>query len=227
MIISHNHKFIFVKNRKVAGTSVEAYLSQYCGKHDIITTGGENKGRNDRGIWNPCAELISAGNFKKRCEILSDFIHFKKYKSHMGSHLIQTRLPKKTWQSYYKFCIERNPWDKTLSFYHMKKHNPNLPNKSFDQFLSCNHNLCSDFDRYCGRDGKILVDRVLRYENLLSDLSEVCEKLRIPFDGDLGFKINSQFRTDRRCYRDVYTDSQRRVVETIYKREIDLLGYEF
>ena len=110
---------------------------------------------------------------------------------------------------------------------YLQKHNPNLPNKSFDQFLSCNHNLCSDFDRYCGRDGKILVDRVLRYENLLSDLSEVCEKLRIPFDGDLGFKINSQFRTDRRCYRDVYTDSQRRVVETIYKREIDLLGYEF
>lgn len=227
MIVSHKYKFIFIKNRKVAGTSIEAYFSQHCGNLDIITSGGEIKGRNARGIWNPYAEFISAGNLKKRYEVLSDFIYFNKYKSHMGARLLQTRIPKKTWESYYKICIERNPWDKTLSYYHMKKHNPSFPKMSFDQFLSSHHSLCSDFDRYCGPDGKILVDSILRYESLLDDFSEICEKLRIPFDGDLGFNINSQFRTDRRSYRDVYTDSQIQVVATVYKREIDLLGYEF
>lgn len=37
MIISHKHKFIFVKTRKTAGTSVEIALSRHLGPDDIIT----------------------------------------------------------------------------------------------------------------------------------------------------------------------------------------------
>ena len=37
MIISHKYKFIFIKTRKTAGTSMEIYLSQYCDDNDIVT----------------------------------------------------------------------------------------------------------------------------------------------------------------------------------------------
>lgn len=37
MILSHRHRFIFIKGIKVAGTSVEIALSQICGEDDIIT----------------------------------------------------------------------------------------------------------------------------------------------------------------------------------------------
>ena len=37
MIISHKHKFIFVKTRKTAGTSLEIGLSEHCGAQDVIT----------------------------------------------------------------------------------------------------------------------------------------------------------------------------------------------
>ncbi|MEM7193183.1 MAG: hypothetical protein AAF405_10065, partial [Pseudomonadota bacterium] len=37
MIISHKHKFIFLKTKKTAGTSVELALSQICGESDVIT----------------------------------------------------------------------------------------------------------------------------------------------------------------------------------------------
>lgn len=37
MILSKEHKFVFIKGRKVAGTSVEVFLSEICGKNDIIT----------------------------------------------------------------------------------------------------------------------------------------------------------------------------------------------
>ena len=36
MIISHKHKFIFIKTRKTAGTTIEYNLSKYLGSEDII-----------------------------------------------------------------------------------------------------------------------------------------------------------------------------------------------
>ena len=40
MIISHRHRFIYVKARKVAGTSVEVALAKHCGDADIVTPVG-------------------------------------------------------------------------------------------------------------------------------------------------------------------------------------------
>lgn len=37
MIISHEHKFIFLKTAKTAGTSIEIALSKFCGSDDVIT----------------------------------------------------------------------------------------------------------------------------------------------------------------------------------------------
>ncbi len=37
MILSKLHKFLFLKGRKVAGTSVEVFLSGICGPEDVIT----------------------------------------------------------------------------------------------------------------------------------------------------------------------------------------------
>ena len=37
VIASHQHRFIFLKTRKTAGTSVEIALSKVCGPDDIIT----------------------------------------------------------------------------------------------------------------------------------------------------------------------------------------------
>ena len=37
MIISHKHKFIFIKPIKVGGTSIEIALAKHCGVDDIIT----------------------------------------------------------------------------------------------------------------------------------------------------------------------------------------------
>ena len=43
MIISHKHRFIFIKTRKTAGTSIEIFLSQFCDKDDILTPIGEGE----------------------------------------------------------------------------------------------------------------------------------------------------------------------------------------
>ena len=50
MIVSHAHKFIFIKTKKTAGTAIEAALSELCGPDDVITpyraeSEGARKGR--------------------------------------------------------------------------------------------------------------------------------------------------------------------------------------
>jgi hypothetical protein len=37
MIVSHEHKFIFLKTKKTAGTSIELALNALCGPDDVIT----------------------------------------------------------------------------------------------------------------------------------------------------------------------------------------------
>ena len=44
MIVSHKNRFIFLKTRKTAGTSIEISLRPYCGPDDIITRITEDDG---------------------------------------------------------------------------------------------------------------------------------------------------------------------------------------
>ena len=74
---------------------------------------------------------------------------------------------------------------------------------------------------------KIIVDRIVRYENLLSELGEIFAQLNIPFDGTLGVAAKSEYRADRRPYREVFNHQQRRLVEIAFAKEIELHGYRF
>jgi hypothetical protein len=74
---------------------------------------------------------------------------------------------------------------------------------------------------------KIIVDRIVRYENLLAELGEVFAQLNIPFDGTLRVAAKSEYRGDRRPYKEVFNDKQRRIVEKAFANEIELHGDQF
>ena len=89
MIISHKYQFIFIKTRKTAGTSIEAYLSQYCGDADVLT---------------PIFPSVTGHRPR----------NWGDYYNHIDAFSIRESIGPDIWDKYYKFCIERNPWDKTL-----------------------------------------------------------------------------------------------------------------
>ena len=98
---------------------------------------------------------------------------------------------------------------------------------SLDEYLARGRFPINYF-RYTDRSGtKLIVDRVLRYENLLAELGQVFSQLKIPFDGKLGVAAKSEYRTDRRPYQEVFNDRQRRIVEKAFAKEIELHGYNF
>ena len=65
MIVSHKYKLIFIKTGKVAGTSIEIFLSQHCGPEDVVTPihphVAPHRPRNYMGRWNPVPELVGLG----------------------------------------------------------------------------------------------------------------------------------------------------------------------
>ena len=227
MIISHKHKFIFIKTVKTAGTSIEVFLSNHCGADDVVTpvvpaVNGHSP-RNYRGFLNPLPEILAGANRPRAA--WSDLIRRNKFYNHMAASLVQKRIPTKIWRSYFKFCVERNPWDKVLSHYHMNAHRAG--SLSLDQYFKIGK-FPLNFPRYTDRSGKeIIVDRVLRYENLTAELTDVFARLNIPFAGSLGARAKSEYRTDRKPYQLVFNEQQRRIVEKIFAREIELHGYRF
>jgi hypothetical protein len=98
---------------------------------------------------------------------------------------------------------------------------------SLDEYLARGRFPINDF-RYMDRSrSKIIVDRVIRYENLIAELDEIFGRLEVPFDGTLGVAAKSEYRADRRPYQEVFNDQQRRIVEKAFAKEIELHGYRF
>ena len=213
MVVSHSHQFIFVKTAKTAGTSVETYLSSLCDDGDVFT---------------PIFPKMD-GHVARNYLVGQDpddpfFIQSGELRNHIPARKLRWYVRPKVWNSYFKFCVERNPWDKTLSHYHMVRHRN--PSMTFEKYLA-EGTLCHNFFRYTDRNDNLIVDQVLRYESLNAELADVFEQLGVPFSGELTVRAKSEYRTDRRHYREVLTDAQRDLIAERFQNEIEMFGYEF
>jgi len=223
MIISHKHRFIFIKTVKTAGTSLEVFLAQHCGPDDVLTLFAPPiEGHQPRNLISEILRVPFGPRSAWRC-LLS---RRQRFYNHMPAWLVRLRVPPGIWNSYFKFCVERNPWDKVLSHYHM--HAYRLGGAlSLDQYFA-RGKFPINYPRYTNPSGsRIIVDRVVRYENLIDELGEIFTRLNVPFDGDLGVRKKGHFRTDRTPYQLVFSPQQRQIVESVFAREIQLHGYRF
>ena len=107
MIISHKHKFIFIKTNKTAGTSIEIALSKICGSRDVITpiSPEDEALRKKLGYRGP-----------QNCLGLNGI----EFVNHLTAARIKEGVEQKIWNEYYKFCFQRNPWDRIISLYYWR-----------------------------------------------------------------------------------------------------------
>jgi len=237
VIISHKHKFIFIKPTKVGGTSIEVALAKHCGPEDIVTSISKfsdefdddsylHHSQNDEGFYN-----------------------------HIAPDAIQRKIDAEVWNSYFKFTVVRNPWDQVVSrfcwersFVKFKikrnlskiKGNPfelefyrRLINlllellrlRSFSNFLRHFDPEWTNTRFYFDTNGVAICDYYIRYEDLQSDFDNVCGKLNIK--PEKLKRLKSKTRNHQLHYSAYYTDSDKALVAKIFKKEIECFGYEF
>lgn len=230
MIVNHTRRFIFLKTKKTAGTSIEVALSRYCGPRDIVTRVGprDERLRSELGYQGAVNHLRPREQWSpsdwfrhllRRKEIVL-------YYNHMPASEVRALTGDEVWNSYFKFCVERNPWDRAISAYYWENRRAKrLPD--FDEFLKwlAKADLISNYDTY-SIDGRIAVDHVMLYERLGSELEELVQRLGLPGPLELP-RSKGQHRKDRRPYQEVFTDWGRDFIARACAREIEAFGYRF
>jgi hypothetical protein len=213
VIVSHEHKFIFLKTMKTAGTSVEIALSRHCGPDDIITatSPGEEELRREyagRGPQN------------------HDLGHRLLY-SHMKASRVRQLVGPEVWAEYFKFTVERNPWDAVVSSYSwVTRERPGSRERqsmTFEEFLERVPSMRSNSSIYRIR-GEVAVDKVCRYESLADDLEEVRQRLGLP---PLELPHAKGGFRDERHYRTYYRPEDVERVRTWFADTIETFGYDF
>lgn len=225
MIISHSHKFIFIKSYKTAGTSVEAALSEICTDDDVVTSLGDyHFNRNEKGEW--IHKSRNPGDFHQHDDAIT----------------IKSKIPEQIWNDYYKFSIVRNPWDRAVSFFFWenRKAPELLTRKRFYHYLGVPYdelNLTrkrfleyirgdwSNNDKYYSIDGKQCVDFVIRYEYLEEDFNKVCDAIRISLKNLPRLKTGMRQKNFHYSY--YYDTEARRIVEDRNQFDINHFNYQF
>jgi hypothetical protein len=227
MIVSHRHRFIFVRTRKTAGTSVEIALSKFCGPDDIITRDTDDALRRELGYPGPQNDFgipWSAYTFDDWRRLLLRRARAR-FKNHMTAARIRALVGEKVWRSYFKFASERDPWDKAISLYYWRTRDEQ-PRPPLLQFLEqVGARSLSNAHIYM-IDGRPAVDRIITYERLSEQLDEIRLRLSLPEPLSLP-RAKSTHRAERSCYSELLGPAERSIIDATCHREIELLGYRF
>lgn len=205
-IISYQHDFIFVKTRKVAGTSVEAFLRTLTGPDDVVTrltprdeyfcASQGHRSRNYARKPSDEAEytdLVLANRFDEALGFGRSMK--KRFDSHMRIGDIRRKVGRRRFSSFFSFCIERDPYswlvsvtayDKSL--YHAGEDGrvglDELRQRIRDR-LNRRKFLEGTNYHYYTIGEKLGVDRVIRFERLEEELAETLTELGIETTVDM------------------------------------------
>lgn len=240
MLISPEHKFIFFKPLKCAGSSVEYTLLENCGEDALCTGGTEEESR--QGYTSRNNEFYENRELKTR------------FHSHTWPDLFLERIANPSaWKDFKKVSIVRNPWDSVVSWYWwtvseqivgdsllIKEEDSKFQMQfKFETFL----NLVSVHDSirpeslkeratpldYLSKHNEQFVDDsidfFIRFEKLQSSFNDACDYLGLKNRQLARFKTKQ--RKIKRHYTEYYNSVSKSAVEMRFPETIRKFNYKF
>ncbi|SNS55875.1 Sulfotransferase family protein [Ekhidna lutea] len=212
MILSHKHKFIFFSFPKTGSESVRALLKEF----------------NEADV-----------------RVYKEIDEKNPFYSHISPIETLSIFNSNGWDysDYYKFMIVRNPWKRLVSLYEMIYNHgvKKLFRPSFNNWLQTIDNKGQggggkDYMRwrkygtyslpyYAMRKGDLLVDKVIKLENIDSGIREIFDKLEIELSQEVP-KINRRKKT-KESYKFYYNNDSIERVYKLYEYEIEHFKYTF
>ena len=226
MIISHEHKFIFIKTAKTGGSTIENILGQHLGPKDIASGSAyidsEDVRPTSKRNWPKINYPDELGGY-----------------SHLPVSLIYDKFfdgqkPK----DYFVFTIERNSYEKAVSHWWWHTHSKRLTktmqptNVAFRDHLVRhirepwnNHPSC--WHRY-NNNKNICVDHIYQYDQWEEMFKDLSTRLNISIDMDSTRNIKlKDSKKPFNHYREAYGDHEQELVEQLFIQEIKHFGYRF
>ena len=155
---------------------------------------------------------------------------------------------KKNFERYYKFTFVRNPFDRLLSAYSfLKKGGMNHLDEQFQNKILSNYDSFESFVMeglneenilklgiwthfypqhkfLCDENDNIMVNYVGRFERFNDDYETI--RKRVPGASELKH-FNKTKDKKITSYRDAYTQEMKEKVERLYKKDLEIFGYDF
>jgi hypothetical protein len=212
-MILHKHKLIFIHIPKNAGSSIESFF----------------------GVkpfdWKIPNYDVLTGWCPKRC------IHLQHA---TPKQLLETELiSEEIWDSYYKFAIVRNSWERSLSDYVWVLKSTGVSG-SFKEYLNregkFKHCLSDNNDpgnradhlipqtEFTHKDKKPVLDKIIRFEKLSEEFNNICETVGIDCAA-LPHKKKGVISQNHYSY--FYSNELEQLVSDIYQDDIQAFNFEY
>lgn len=217
MLVSHSKKFIYFKTVKTAGSSVEVALQEHCLPPGVETP-------------KACPAYESAyGIVGERSGSAPG--EAATWYNHMPAWKIRDQLPAEVWASYRHIANIRNPWDKTVSWFHFLQ--PQMKEKSTDEILARFRAWLADPETRLGIDTNIyfiegvpVIDDYICHTTIDADYRAVCDRLGVEAKPLPRLKAGARGR-NKIPYQEYFTAEGRARIAEVYKREIETFGWRF
>lgn len=162
MIICHPLKMIFIKTKKVGGTSFEIALSKFCDKDCVITpiSPKDEQTRQALGFSGP--QNFEATVWPDGTQGNGTFYN------HIPAKTARQLIPEQIWESYQKVTIVRDPFAAFVSRYRWERQRIEVPD--FGVFAHIYRKFLLENSDIAPIDGPDAPDVFLRYETLEDDI---------------------------------------------------------
>jgi hypothetical protein len=139
---------------------------------------------------------------------------------------IRRLLGDDTWDSYFKFAVIRDPFDKLLSGYFFSRRPAGTDEELVRGFRDWVKSGGAIIDRHTYTiDGELCLDYFIRYEALEEGIREVCGRLGLELDLQRLPRLKDGFRQRHIPLAAYYDEETSRIASELYAFELQAFGY--